>query len=57
MAISYGSGSGSDAFTLSVTDLIDEKRELAPKLSNMIENKSYVDYAVYAKYKGKLRMS
>ncbi|OQD58810.1 hydroxymethylglutaryl-CoA synthase [Methanobrevibacter arboriphilus JCM 13429 = DSM 1125] len=57
LAISYGSGSGSDAFTLSVTDLIDEKRELAPKLSNMIENKSYVDYAVYAKYKGKLRMS
>ena len=57
MAISYGSGSGSDAFTLSVTDMIDEKRELAPKLSNMIENKSYVDYAVYAKYKGKLRMS
>jgi len=57
LAISYGSGSGSDAFTLSVTDMIDEKRELAPKLSNMIENKSYVDYAVYAKYKGKLRMS
>ncbi len=57
LAISYGSGSGSDAFTLSVTDMIDKKRELAPKLSNMIENKSYVDYAVYAKYKGKLRMS
>jgi len=57
LAISYGSGSGSDAFTLSVTDLIDEKRELAPMLSSMIENKTYVDYAVYAKYKGKLRMS
>ena len=57
LAISYGSGSGSDAFTLSVTDKIDEKRELAPKLSNMIKNKTYVDYAVYAKYKGKLRMS
>jgi len=56
LAISYGSGSGSDAFTLTVTDKIDEKRELAPKLEKMIENKSYVDYAVYAKYKGKLRM-
>lgn len=56
LAISYGSGSGSDAFTITVTEEIDKKRELAPKLENMIENKSYVDYAVYAKYKGKLRM-
>lgn len=56
LAISYGSGSGSDAFTINVTENIDEKRELAPKLEKMIENKSYVDYAVYAKYKGKLRM-
>ncbi|RBQ24526.1 Hydroxymethylglutaryl-CoA synthase [Candidatus Methanobinarius endosymbioticus] len=57
LAISYGSGSGSDAFAMTVTDKIDEKRELAPKLANMIENKTYVDYAIYAKYKGKLRMS
>jgi hydroxymethylglutaryl-CoA synthase len=57
LAISYGSGSGSDAFTIKVTDEIDKKRELAPMLDKMIENKTYVDYAVYAKYKGKLRMS
>lgn len=57
LAISYGSGSGSDAFTLTVTDEIDRKRDLAPKLKDMIKNKTYVDYAVYAKYKGKLKMS
>lgn len=57
LAISYGSGSGSDAFTLTVKDGINEKRELAPKLKDMIENKTYVDYAVYAKYKGKIKMS
>lgn len=57
LAVSYGSGSGSDAFTITVTDKIDEKRELAPKLANMIENKTYVDYAIYAKYKGKFSMS
>lgn len=57
LAISYGSGSGSDAFTLTVTDKINEKRDLAPKLKDMIENKTYVDYAIYAKYKGKLKMS
>ncbi|MCL2115886.1 MAG: hydroxymethylglutaryl-CoA synthase [Methanobrevibacter sp.] len=57
LAISYGSGSGSDAFSLTVTDKIDEKRDLAPKLKDIIENKTYVDYAIYAKYKGKLKMS
>lgn len=57
LAVSYGSGSGSDAFTITVTDKIDEKRELAPKIADMIKNKTYVDYAIYAKYKGKLRMS
>ncbi|MCL2157248.1 MAG: hydroxymethylglutaryl-CoA synthase [Methanobrevibacter sp.] len=57
LAISYGSGSGSDAFTLTVNESIDEKRDLAPKLKDMIENKTYVDYAIYAKYKGKLKMS
>jgi hydroxymethylglutaryl-CoA synthase len=56
LAISYGSGSGSDAFTLTVSDGIDEKRELAPKLQDMIKDKNYVDYAIYAKYKGKLKM-
>jgi hydroxymethylglutaryl-CoA synthase len=57
LAISYGSGSGSDAFTLTVTDKIDEKRDLVPKLKSIIDNKTYVDYAIYAKNKGKLRMS
>jgi hydroxymethylglutaryl-CoA synthase len=57
LAISYGSGSGSDAFTLTVTDEINKKRDLAPKLKDMIEDKTYVDYAIYAKFKGKLRMS
>ncbi|MGL6298968.1 MAG: hydroxymethylglutaryl-CoA synthase [Methanobacteriaceae archaeon] len=56
-AVSYGSGSGSDAFSITVTDGIDEKRDLAPKLKDMVENKQYVDYALYAKYKGKLRMA
>lgn len=56
LAISYGSGSGSDAFTLTVNNEIEEKKDLAPKLSDMITDKIYVDYAIYAKYKGKLKM-
>jgi hydroxymethylglutaryl-CoA synthase len=57
MAVSYGSGAGSDAFSITVNDIIEEKRELSPKVNEFIENKSYVDYAVYAKFKGKLRMA
>ncbi|HMK53893.1 MAG TPA: hydroxymethylglutaryl-CoA synthase [Methanobacteriaceae archaeon] len=57
MAVSYGSGAGSDAFSITVTDKIEEKRQLAPTVQEFIENKTYVDYAVYAKFKGKLRMA
>ena len=57
LAVSYGSGAGSDAFSIEVTDKIEDKRDSAPKVADMIERKSYVDYAVYAKYKGKLRMA
>ncbi len=54
--VSYGSGAGSDGFTLEVTEEITEKRDLAPKTEDIISNKTYVDYAVYAKYKGKIKM-
>ena len=54
--VSYGSGAGSDGFALEVTDEITEKRDLAPKTEDIISNKTYVDYAVYAKFKGKIKM-
>jgi hydroxymethylglutaryl-CoA synthase len=57
MAVSYGSGAGSDAFSITVNDRIEDVQGNAPKVSDMISKKSYVDYAVYAKYKGKLRMA
>ncbi len=57
LAVSYGSGAGSDAFSITVTDKIEEKRDLAPKVQDMIQNKCYVDYALYAKFKDKLKMA
>jgi len=57
LAVSYGSGAGSDAFAITVNDKIDERRDLAPKAEDFINNKIYVDYSIYAKYKGKLRMA
>ncbi|HKM41585.1 MAG TPA: hydroxymethylglutaryl-CoA synthase [Methanocorpusculum sp.] len=55
---SYGSGAGSDAFDITVTDAILDKidRSLAPSAQQMLAKKKYVDYAVYARHKGKIRM-
>ena len=49
---SYGSGAGSDAFDITITDQIKNiDKNKAPLLSDMIENKEYVDYTTYAKYR------
>ncbi len=49
---SYGSGAGSDAFDITVTDEINKlKRKNAQLISQMLTNKEYVDYATYAKYR------
>jgi hydroxymethylglutaryl-CoA synthase len=49
---SYGSGAGSDAFDITITDEIKKlPRENAPLISQMIQNKEYVDYTTYAKYR------
>ena len=55
--VSYGSGSGSDAFDITVTDEIKNyKRENAPVMDKILENPVYLDYATYAKFKGKIVM-
>lgn len=55
LATSFGSGAGSDAFIISVTDRIEEKRNLAPKTQNYIDAKIYIDYSTYIKYRRKLK--
>lgn len=57
LAVSYGSGAGSDAFSITVRDKIEERRDHAPKVTELVAKKSYVDYAMYAKFKGKLKMA
>ena len=42
--------------SITVKDEIVERRELAPKTQDIINQKTYVDYAVYAKFKGKIKM-
>ncbi len=47
---SYGSGAGSDSFDITVTDNIKKlKRENAPFVEQMVNDKKYVDYGTYAK--------
>jgi len=55
LVISFGSGAGSDAFSIVVTELIEEKRRRAPLVSELINRKKYIDYAFYAKFRGKIR--
>ena len=53
---SYGSGAGSDAFSFVMTDEIIERRNLAPLTEDYISNKKNINYAIYAKHRGKIKM-
>jgi len=55
--ISYGSGAGSDGFDITVKDAIKKhrKNEWQP-LSDLVENYELLDYATYAKFRGKINM-
>lgn len=56
-AIAYGSGAGCDGFDITVTDgMSSYRRDVAPTVQQMIDRKKFVDYATYAKYRGKIRM-
>lgn len=55
LMVSYGSGAGSDAFDLLVTDNIEPKRHLAPTTRDYIQRRTEIDYATYTRYRGKLK--
>ena len=49
---SYGSGAGSDAFDITVTDEIKNyQRKNAPTVEKVMENPVYVDYGLYTKFR------
>src|SRR5512136_2918148 len=56
---SFGSGAGSDAFDITVTDEIRSgtfHRDAVPGVGQQLKNPIYLDYARYAKHKGKIVM-
>jgi len=55
LVTSFGSGAGSDAFDILVTDKILEKNNKYP-VRELIKQKVYIDYGTYAKHRKKLIM-
>jgi hydroxymethylglutaryl-CoA synthase len=56
LVTSYGSGAGSDAYALTVTEAVLERRARAPLTAAYLSRQVFIDYAVYAKWVGKLVM-
>ena len=55
LMVSYGSGAGSDAFDLSVTDRIKRKPRDLASTSDYIARRTQIDYATYVRYRDKLK--
>jgi hydroxymethylglutaryl-CoA synthase len=56
LMVSYGSGAGSDAIVLQVTDKIEERRQQALSTQDYIDRRTEIDYAEYVRLRGKLTM-
>jgi len=56
LLVSFGSGAGSDAFDMTVSDAILERRDQAPNTAKYIARRTEIDYAMYARMRGKLVM-
>jgi len=57
LLVSYGSGAGSDAFSLRTTDRLPARRDRAPSTREYIERRIEIDYATYARFRGKLSLA
>jgi hydroxymethylglutaryl-CoA synthase len=54
LAVSYGSGAGSDAFDLRVTERILAVQRAAPTTRDYISRRTQIDYAQYVRFRKKL---
>jgi len=53
---SFGSGAGSDSFSYTVTDRIEEIRNGAPSIEKLLADPIYINYATYARHKNKIKL-
>lgn len=56
LMVSFGSGAGSDAFSITVTEAILERRDKALHTQDYIDRRTEIDYAIYSRFRGKLVM-
>jgi hydroxymethylglutaryl-CoA synthase len=54
LMVSFGSGAGSDAFDILVTEAIKERQGRAPKTQDYIARRTEIDYGTYVRFRGKL---
>jgi len=54
LCVSFGSGAGSDAFDLLVTERITERQHKAPTTQAYVARRIEIDYGMYARFRGKL---
>lgn len=48
----FGSGAGSDAFSIVVTERVEEKKYRAPTVEDYLKRRHLINYSLYAKYRG-----
>jgi len=53
---SYGSGAGSDAFVLTAQEALLERRDAATSTMAYVNRRTEIDYATYARFRGKIAM-
>lgn len=56
LLVSFGSGAGADALDLRVLDSIVERQALGTRTADYIQRRKVINYATYARYRGKLQM-
>ena len=56
LLVSFGSGAGSDAISLRITDKITERRQQAPRTQADVDRRKEIDYGTYVRDRNKLHM-
>ncbi|HIE38719.1 MAG TPA: hydroxymethylglutaryl-CoA synthase, partial [Anaerolineales bacterium] len=56
LLVSFGSGAGSDAISLKVTEAVAGRQGRAPATRDYVARRTEIDYATYVRYRRKLRM-
>jgi len=56
LVTSYGSGAGSDCFIITAQEALLTRRGAALSTMDYVNRRTEIDYATYARYRGKIAM-